>query len=275
MKLKTLIFLTVYSFTLITSQAEARLKISCSMFPVYDFARAVAGDLAEVTLILKPGTEPHEFEPSPRDIKALNDSDVFVFTGKLMEQWADRLSSTLVSTRIIDASDGITIIDNDPHIWLDLSLAQRMIQNIAQGLCLADSEHSETYTRNAEEYCSRLADLDSRFQALPKTRTLVFAGEFACGYFVRRYGLNYVSAYDGENEPGIKRMADILKHIRENRTRYILSDTPITRITQSISEQAGTEILTFSTAHNIQDLSQTFLEIMADNFSNTAKVLHD
>ena len=111
--------------------------------------------------------------------------------------------------------------------------------------------------------------------SLPKDKTLVFAGEFSCGYFVRRYGFDYVSAYDGENEPGIKRMAEILKHIRENGTRYILSDLPITQITRSISEQTGAEILSFSTAHIVQDTSRTFLEIMTDNFTNTAKVLHD
>ena len=258
-----------------TQSASAGLKISCSMFPVYDFARAVAGDLAEVTLILKPGTEPHEFEPSPRDIKVLNDSDVFIFTGKLMEEWADKLSGTLSHTRIIDASDGIAIVDNDPHIWLDLELAQRMIRNICDGLVSADPEHADTYTRSAEDYCSRLAALDSKFAGLSRDNTLVFAGEFSCGYFVRRYGFDYVSAYDGENEPGIKRMAEILKHIREHHTRYILSDTPITQITRSISEQTGAEILTFSTAHVVQDTSRTFLEIMSDNFTNTAKVLHD
>ena len=274
MKLKTTIFLVIFSL-MFTQSASAGLKISCSMFTVYDFARAVTGDLAEVTLILKPGTEPHEFEPSPRDIKALNDSDVFIFTSKLMEEWAERISGTLSNTRIIDASEGISIVNNDPHVWLDLELAQRMTRNICAGLVSADPEHADTYTRNTEEYCSRLAELDAKFMSLPKDKTLVFAGEFSCGYFVRRYGFDYVSAYDGENEPGIKRMAEILKHIRENGTRYILSDLPITQITRSISEQTGAEILSFSTAHNVQDTSRTFLEIMTDNFTNTAKVLHD
>ena len=81
MKLKTLFILAV-SFTLTTSQAYAGLKISCSLFPVYDFTRAITQNLAEVSMILRPGTEPHEFEPSPRDIMTLNDSDVFVFTGR-------------------------------------------------------------------------------------------------------------------------------------------------------------------------------------------------
>ncbi len=282
MKLNTIIFritifLAALSLTLATpSYAYAGLKISCSMFPVYDFTRAVTANLAEVHLILKPGTEPHEFEPSPLDIKTLNDSDVFVFTGSHMEHWAGRISDTLTNTVIIDASNGILLApDNDPHIWMDLSLAQKMLYNITQALCSADPANSATYTHNAAEYCAKLAELDEKFAALPKNQALVFAGEFSCGYFVRRYGFDYVSAYDGENEPGLRRMAEIIRHIHENHVRYILSDLPIQRVTQSISAQTSTEILPFSTAHTVQDTSRTFLQIMADNFTNLARLLND
>ena len=278
MKFNTIkIFLAVLSLTLITpSYAYAGLKISCSMFPVYDFTRAVtAGTSSDVRLILKPGTEPHEFEPSPMDVKALNDSDVFVFTGRQMEHWADRIADTLTDTLIVDASNGIALTGSDPHIWLDLSLAQKMIYHITESLCNADPAHSSAYTHNAAEYCAKLAELDEKFAALPKNPTLVFAGEFSCGYFIRRYGFGYVSAYEGENEPGVRRMAEIIRHIQANHTKYILSDLPVSRVTESISEQTRTEILPFFTAHMLQDTSRTFLQIMADNFANLARLLND
>ena len=274
MKLKTIIILAAISLTM-SSCAHAGLKISCSMFPVYDFARQITGDLAEVSLILKPGTEPHEFEPSPLDVKALNDSDVFVFTGKLMEHWAERISGTLTDTIIVDASGNIDITDNDPHIWLDLSLAQKMIYNVLEGICNADPANSSTYTHNAAKYCEQLAELDEKFAALPKDKALVFAGEFSCGYFVKRYGFRYISAYEGENEPGIKRMGEIIRYIRDDNTRYILSDVPVTRVTEAISDQTGTQILTFSTAHNVPDSSQTFLQIMTGNYANVSRILND
>ena len=274
MKLKTIFFLAAISLTM-SSCAHAGLKISCSMFPVYDFTRQITGGLAEVSLILKPGTEPHEFEPSPLDVKTLNDSDVFVFTGKLMEHWAERIAGTLTDTRIIDASENIAITNNDPHIWLDLSLAQKMIYNILEGICNADPENSSTYTHNAAKYCEQLAELDEKFAALPKDKALVFAGEFSCGYFVGRYGFDYISAYDGENEPGIKRMGEIIRYIRDHKTGYILSDVPVTRVTEAISNQTNTHILTFSTAHNVPDSSQTFLQIMTGNYANISRILND
>ena len=275
MKFKAFIFLAVFSLALTNSHAHAGLKISCSMFPVYDFARAITGDSANINLILRPGTEPHEFEPSPLDVKALNDSDVFIFTGKFMEQWAEKISGTLNDTLIIDASDNISLTDNDPHVWLDLALAQKMIRNICTKLCSADSENADTFIHNAEKYCSELAELDEKFMSLSKNKTLIFAGEFSCKYFVKRYGFNYISAYDGENEPGIKRMAEIINHINAKHAKFILSDLPVQRITQSISEQTDTKILTFSTAHNVQDISKTFLQIMSENFRSLKNFIDD
>lgn len=272
MKIKTIIFLAIFSFT--ASAAYANISVICSLFPVYDFAREVSGNLAEVKLLLKPGVEPHEYDPSPMDIKALNDSDVFIFTGTNMEHWAERISGNLTNTTIIDASEGIGLVNGDPHIWLDLSLAQRMVQNISRGLCRAYPEHAEEYTHNAEIYCSRLEELDGKFAEL--SGTIVFAGEFSCGYFVRRYGLDYVSAYDGENEPSIRRLAEVLKYIREHKTKYIFAEPfGISSITRSISSQTGTEILIFDSAHIVSDDSKTFLGIMSDNYTSITRALND
>ena len=66
MKLKTLIFIAL--FILSASTANANLSVTCSMFPVYNFTRSITGNLADVKLLLPPGVEPHEYEPSPRDI---------------------------------------------------------------------------------------------------------------------------------------------------------------------------------------------------------------
>lgn len=272
MKIKTLFFLATLSLT--TSTAYANISVICSLFPVYDFTREITRDLADVKLLMRHSTEPHEYEPSPLDIKALNDSDVLVFTGRNMEYWVDSLSATLTHTLIIDASEGIELVNGDPHVWLDLSLAQRMIQNIASGLCTADPEHSDDYTHNAEAYCSRLAELDGKLSRL--SGTLVFGGEFSHGYFVRRYGLDFISAYDGENEPSVRKLAEVLKYIREHNTRYIFADAfGVSSITRSISEQTGAEILTFNTAHVVSDDNTTFLGIINDNYTNITKALND
>ena len=252
-----------------------QISITCSLFPVYDFTREIVKDNAEVKLILRPGVEPHEFEPSPMDIKALNDSDVFIFTGKNMEGWAEKISSSLTFTKIIDASKNIELINNDPHIWLDLNRAEIMVENILEGICEADNERAEIYKLNARNFLLKLSGLDEKFMGLKKNKSLVFAGEFSCNYFMKRYGFEYVSAYDGENEPSVKRMAEILKYIRENNVRYIFSDAgEILPVTKSISEQTQTEILIFNSLHKVTD-KKTFLQNMKDNYENIKIAVDD
>ena len=284
MKFITKIFLLIFFLTCSTQifAAEKDFSIACSLFPVYDFARAVADDSANINLLLRPGAEPHEFEPSPLDIKFLNDSDVFVFAGRYMEQWAEKISRSLRDIEIVDASNGIEIFNGDPHIWLDLSNAQIMIKNIAAGFSNARPDRAEIFNRNAEEYCRKIAELDSNFSELAqknKNKILVFAGEFAFGYFMRRYGFDYISAYDGENEPSIKKMAEILNFINENHVKFIFSTPNISAVTRSIAEQTGTEILIFNSAESISqkdfDAGLTFLEIMQANYESLKKFIND
>ena len=273
MKLRTITLLALFSLS--ASQAHARISVMCSLFPVYDFTRTITGTLADVTLILPPGVEPHEYEPSPRDIIALNDADMFIFTGADMEAWAAKISHTLTHTRTLDASHGIETVNNDPHIWLDLSLAHKMAVNILEALCDIDPVNAETYARNAETLRAGLDEIDGKFSAMRKDKTLVFAGEFAAGYFVRRYGFDYVSAYDGENEPSLRRMTEIIRHIQQTGTRYIFTDIgAVSPVTREIASQTGAEILTFGTGH-VAPGNMTFLQMMTDNYHHISEAMND
>ena len=265
----------IISFLLIlTSTAHAKILITCSSFPVFDFAREIAGDCADIKLLLRPGMEPHEFEPSTWDILILNESDIFIYTGPELEHWAGKISHSLEKTFIINASQNIELINNDPHIWMDMKRASQMGKNILAGLIKNDPENAEIYNENAQKFLNKLSEIDSEFMSLPRDKTLVFAGEFACNYFIERYKFKYISAYDGENEPGIKRIAEIIKFIRENGTKYILADLfGTSQITRSISDETGTEILIFNTAHSSSE-KDSFLEIMRNNI-NTLKIILD
>ena len=273
MKLRTTFFISIIiAFSLFASVSHAELSITCTVFPVYDFTREITKGLADVKLLIRGDV--HEYEPSPMDIKALNDSDVFIFTNKNLEQWTERISQSLTHTIIVNPSEKILVYNNDPHIWLDMSLSVKMIENITNALCKADPEHADIFMKNAGSYAQKLSELDSKFMAMKKDRALVFAGEFSYGYFIRRYGFDYVSAYEGENEPSVRRMAEVMKYIRDNHTRYVFSDfNGTSRITNEIASETGAEILTFNTAHNVPSDDITFLEIMNKNYENIARAM--
>lgn len=270
MKLRTIIALTLLAVS--SSVANAEISVVCSLFPVYDFTVNITGNLADVKLLLPPGIEPHEYEPSPRDIITLNEADLFVYTCPALEAWAETLP---VSATKADSSRGIQLVSNDPHIWLDLSLAQTMTVNIMEALCSVDPNNALDYARNAENFCVRLAGLDAEFSAMRKDKTLIFAGEFSAGYFVRRYGFSYVSAYDGENEPSLKRMAEIIRYIRDHKARCIFADIGgATQVTRAISEQTGAKILTFATGHVVPE-GLTFTQMMTDNYNNIVEAMNE
>ena len=145
---------------------EKKLKVVTTLFPLYDFAKQVGRERIEVNLLLPPGVEAHAFEPRPADIKRIQDADIFLFTNKFMEPWVGGLLKG-IDTRsliVVDTSQGITLLQRtddhddeeharqddsgnaDPHIWLDLSNAMRMVDTIASQFIAKDPRGSDFYT---------------------------------------------------------------------------------------------------------------------------------
>jgi zinc transport system substrate-binding protein len=285
---------------------KGQLKVVVTLFPLYDFARNIAGDRAKVTLLLPPGVEVHSFEPKAGDMLRINEADIFLYTGKYMEPWAEGVLRGVdnKSLLVVDTSKGITLMkgaDNhsddhegkgnhnhdtvhgdsgkiDPHIWLDLANAQTMVNTIAEALVTRDPAGKETYLRNADAYRSRLAELDLRFKqslANCKRRAFIHGGHFAFGYLARRYDLHYVSAYFGspDSEPTPARIIALKKKIQEGNSRYVYYEELITpRVAEVLARETGATLLRLHGAHNITkdefDKSVSFISIMEENLKS-------
>ena len=99
---------------------EDKLLIVTTLFPQYDFARQIAGDKAEVVLILSPGVESHDFEPTPSDIILINKADLFIYTGDEMEPWVAGILDSIDNPelKVLDVSEGVELIceeENHEH----------------------------------------------------------------------------------------------------------------------------------------------------------------
>ena len=277
--------------------SDGRLKIIATLFPQYDFTRQIAGDKAKVTLLLPPGVESHSFDPKPGDMAAIYNADLFVYTGKDMEPWAETVlkGATNDSLAVVDCSNGVALLHNDddynhdhgadPHIWLDPYRACVMVLNIVHALCEKDPENADYYRQNSDELIDKLMQLESDIYDVisnAKRSTIVFGGRFAYMYFLERYELDYVTAYDSCStyaEPSAVKIAEVIAFIRQNNIPCIyheeLSDP---KIAKAIAEETGVECLQFSTAHNISkkefDDGITFLDIMYANLENLKKGLN-
>lgn len=285
--------------------ASGKLRIIATLFPQYDFARQIAGDLAEVTLLLPPGTESHTYEPSPADIIAIQKSDLFLYTGKYMESWAEGIVGGLDSekTRVLDVSKDIPLIHEeeehqheaeahgghthqfDPHIWTSPANASLMAENILNALIAIDPENALVYTQNAAAFLGQLERLDLDFQAMIAAaphKEIMFGGRFALYYFAEHYGLTYDSAYascSSETEPGARAIARIIDEMREKNISVIYYEELSSHtVADTIAEEVGAKALLLHSCHNVtkEELArgETYLSLMRKNYENLKEGLN-
>ena len=289
--------------------AAGKLKVVTTLFPLYDFVRNIGGDKVDVSLLLPPGVEPHSFEPKPNDVVRVKKANVFIYTNRFMEPWAmDILRGAGGSDLlVVDSSAGVTFLPAreregeagesagnhgeesrhalrmDPHIWLSIPDAEKMVDNIVAGLAARDPENGESYYRNAEAYKSRLRRLDQEFQeglSVCKTRMFVHGGHYAFGYLADRYGLSYISAYavsaDAEPTPG--KLVKLINTMKSKSLRFIFTEELISpRTAKIIAEETGATILKLNGIHNLskEDMERgaTYISLMEQNLENLRKGL--
>lgn len=284
--------------------SEKKVKVVATLYPQYDFVKQIGGDKVDVTLLLTPGTETHTYEPTPQDIININKSDIFIYTGKYMEPWAGKIASSIDSnTKILDASKNINLINEesfeskhgikddgeeeesghhheyDPHIWLNPQNAIGMVQNITEELCNVDPQNTQYYKDNSVKYINELNKLDVDISNTIKTANknkIAFGGAFAYAYFIERYNLDFVSAYDscGENsEPSVSKIKQVVDYMKQNNMHVIFyQELSSGKIADTISNETGATKLVFHTIHNAsqQEINngETYISLMRKNLEN-------
>lgn len=260
--------------------AEGRLRVVATDFPCYDFARQVAGDRAEVTMLLKPGTEAHAYDPSPADILSIGDADLFVYIGGESDAWADGILAGFdgdgpATLRMMDA---VTPIEEaaeardhahdgpeyDEHIWTSPRNAEAMVDAVAAALCKIDPDGAEAYRANAGAYRAQIEAIDAEIAGIVEasaTKELVFADRFPFLYFVRAYGLDYVAAFPSctaDTEPTPQTILALINAVEEKGLPAVYTIELSTQaVARTVAEETGAKILTL---HSMQTVSQAEFE---------------
>lgn len=283
---------------------QKRISVVTTLFPLYDFTKAIGGERVEVSLLLPPGVESHAFEPKPSDIVRIDQADVFAYIGQAMEPWAVDIAASAAGkgVRIVDASVGIGMMAEedhdeheeeqkgedghsgmDPHIWLDFDNAAKIVDGLAAALSEKDPAHAEEYRTNAEVYRGKLAALDARYRsalASCQTRTIVYGGHYAFGYLAHRYGLSYEAAqgFSPDAEPTAKDLALLVEQVKgENMKTVFYEELASPKIAETIASETGAKLLLLNAAHNIAKEDYTggisFLSIMEENLTHLSEGL--
>jgi zinc transport system substrate-binding protein len=298
-----LVFAPLFSCSPSREDRGTGVQVVTTLFPLYDFARNVGGEKAHVTLLLPPGVEPHGFEPRPKDMLFVNQADIFVYTGSFMEPWAASIIKGTDAKKlvVVDASEGAVLQSEtaggthegheghgaraengkepvDPHIWLDLGNAQKMVDNICAGFVRRDPGNRQFYEKNAKAYNARLAGLDRKFRdglSQCKTRVFVHGGHYAFNYLAERYHLTYVSAYgfSPDAEPGPRHLAEMVHTIRQHRTEYVFYEELLQpRVAQTLAHETGVSLLPLNGGHNVtaEEMKKgvTFISLLEQDLEN-------
>jgi zinc/manganese transport system substrate-binding protein len=237
----------------------ATITVVTTTTQLTDFATAIGGSHVKVVGLLRANVDPHDFEPSPADLDSIANAEVIVKNGVGLEKWFDAtIKSAEPKGAVVDASTGVAIREGtgteehagDPHIWHDPRNAVQMVTTIEQALAKADPAHASDYEANLAAYVAKLHQLDDDNAAAIATlvNKKLVTNHDAFGYYVARYGLEYVGSivpsFDTSAELSARDIDDLVSKIKATGTKAVFSESSLPpKTAEAIGQEAGVKVV--------------------------------
>ncbi|MEH7098287.1 metal ABC transporter substrate-binding protein [Neobacillus vireti] len=252
-----------------TSEGFKKLQIVTTFYPMYYFAKKVAGDSANVELLIPNGVEPHDWEPTAKDMAKIQDSDLFIYNSRYFEAWTEKALKSIndPNLNVLEASKGIELMNakdteeeehdhadhaesKDPHVWLSPVLAQKEVDNIAKALEQADPKNKEQFQKNAAAFNSELADLDRLYkETIDKAKKKEFVTQHAAfGYLAKQYGLTQIpiAGLSPDVEPTLGKLAELTELTKKKNIKVVyFEEMASSKVAETLAKEIGakTEVL--------------------------------
>lgn len=275
---------------------DDQITVYTSFYTMYDFTSKISGGKVKVINMVPSGMEPHDWEPSPKDIAGLSGADLFIYNGLGMEGWAEKVLESVNNPHlvVVEASKGITSeeqahtetlhdgeneeaehghshgdMEYDPHVWLNPLYAKKQMEAIRDGLIQVDPQNKKVYEDNFRDYSAKLDALDKAYrdaEALFKRHEIIVS-HAAFGYLCSAYGLEQIAidGISGESEPTPAKMAEIIDFAAEHDVKVIFFEEMASpKAAEAIAREtgAGTAVL-----NSLEGLSEENLNEGKDYFS--------
>jgi len=286
-----------------TINDDSKLQVISSFNPLHEFSQIVGQEKVDTILLVPVGVEPHDWEPTIKDVQQMHKSDLIIINGIGFENWVDNLIENNYLGIIVDTSNGITInqskeqhdeeqhdeeqhdeeqhdeeqhdehkhLAGDPHIWLNPVYAKTQVQNIANAFANSDLKNSKFYHTNAEEYNKKLDLLDMKIRnelSNCNSDFIVFHNAFS--YFADEYGLNQYTIMPTNNSHGevtAKTLEKIILTAKKLNIKVIFSEEDISsKSSEIIANELGGNVLILSTLEITSD--GTYISKMTENLEN-------
>lgn len=292
----TLIFAGCSNNEKTTKEQDGKLSVYTTIFPLADFTQKIGGDYVNVETIYPPGADSHNYEPSQKQTVQVAKADLFVYNGVELEPFAKKMEKTLEkeNVKIVNASADLQLPtseehheheeghnhehdhgedghhhDQDPHVWLDPTLAMQQAEKIKDALVELQPEHKDEFEKNFATLQTKFTDLDAQFKEVSnnaKTKEILVS-HAAYGYWEERYGFKQIpiAGISSSEEPSQKELASISKTAKEHGLQYILFETFSTpKVAEVIQKETGTEILRL---HHLATVAEDDIKQKKDYFT--------
>lgn len=308
---KILIVVMCFSFFLTAcgkkeeEKEEIKMKVVVSNYPMYDFAKRIAGDTLEIVNLVPAGVEPHDWEPNVQDIAQLEEAKAFIYNGAGMEIWVDKVLESLNNKELLalEASSGVALLkaeeqeeehhhehhtdheheameehhhhgEWDPHVWLSLREAEVEVKNIKDLLVELNPEQKDFYEDNYQKTIQEFQALDQEYQRKLVDfigREIVVAHE-AFAYLCRDYGLKQlgIEGVFADAEPSPAKMKEIVDFVKEHQVKVIFFESLASpKVAEAIARETGATTAMLNSLEGLTEeemkAGKDYLSVMREN----------
>lgn len=283
-----------------TSQSD-NIQAVATFYPMYEFTKEVMGDEGDVSLLIPAGTEPHDYEPSAKDMAKIAKADVFVYNSGELEHWVSSAQKNLDqdNTLVIEAAAKISLTEasdedeheadadhdhtKDPHVWVDPVLAIKEVEEIKTQLSAKYPAKKAVFTKNAEAYIKKLEQLNTDYQtAFANATHRTFVTQHAAfHYLAKQYDLTQeaITGISSEQEPSPSRLAELKAYVTEHDVKVIyFEENASSKVAKTLSTETGVELAVLNPLESLtkqqMDEGETYLSVMQQNLEALKKSIY-
>lgn len=280
---------------------DDQLEVVASFYPIYEYTKNIVGEEGSVELLIKAGTEVHDFEPSTKDMAKIQEADAFVYDDDNMETWVHEVEEAIDTDKvaIIKATGDMILAPGveeeghedhadhdhdheghshelDPHVWLAPSLAIKLVENIRDDLKSQFPDKAEAFEKNAAAYIKKLEELDKEYdEALASPGQTSFVVQHAAfGYLALEYGLTQIpiTGVSADSEPSAKRLGELASYVKDNGIKYIyFEENASSKVAKTLADEVGVETAVLNPLESLPEdqiaKGADYFSVMRDNLA--------
>ncbi|MBQ8266834.1 MAG: zinc ABC transporter substrate-binding protein [Clostridia bacterium] len=271
------------------THSSEKITVVTTIFPLYDFARAIGGDNIEVEMLIRPGSEVHSYDPLPSDMRSVYDSDLFLYIGGESDTWVDTLldDGDINSLSLIDTVEQNHHEHNhhkhghdhtDEHIWTSPENAVIMLRKICESIIAIDIDNADTYRENCDAY---IKEIEKASEQMSETVSkyekpfIVVADRFPFAYLAEQYDIEYEAAFDGcavSTDISLKTMSRLTEVIKAKNIKAVFCTELSSRnIANALQQEMCVEVIELHSGHNVtlDDFNNgiTYVDILYRNIN--------